>query len=142
MRFQDAARDARAVADRLGAPFYALDLSRPFAELIGAFSRDYAEGRTPNPCVVCNQDLKFGELMTLADDLGCAAVVTGHYARLEGGRLRRAVDGAKDQSYLLHGLTGDVCPECGKPISDRKGWGASANPPLSDGEPASGAEGD
>lgn len=99
------ARDARAVADRLGAPFYALDLSRPFAELIGAFSRDYAEGRTPNPCVVCNQDLKFGELMTLADDLGCAAVVTGHYARLEGGRLRRAVDGAKDQSYLLHGLT-------------------------------------
>lgn len=98
------ARDARAVADRLGMPFYALDLERPFSELIDAFARDYAAGLTPNPCVVCNNDLKFGELLQLADELECEAVVTGHYARMQDGRLLRAVDGLKDQSYLLHGL--------------------------------------
>jgi len=98
------ARDARAVADRLGIPFYVADLERPFARLIEAFAADYARGLTPNPCVVCNHDLKFGELLRLADDLGCAQVATGHYARLDGGRLRRAVDPGKDQSYLLAGL--------------------------------------
>jgi len=100
------AADARAVADRLGIPFYVLDLSRPFERLIDAFCRDYVAGRTPNPCVLCNNDLKFGELMAFADDLGCDGVATGHYARLEGGVLRRARDRTKDQSYLLHGLTG------------------------------------
>jgi len=98
------ARDARAVADRLGIPFYVHDMEREFAALIDAFARDYIAGRTPNPCVVCNNDLKFGELDALARDLGCAGVVTGHYARLEGGVLSRARDAAKDQSYLLHGL--------------------------------------
>jgi len=98
------ARDARAVADRLGAPFYVADLERPFARLIEAFAADYAAGLTPNPCVVCNHDLKFGELLRLADDLGCAQVATGHYARLEDGRLRRGLDAGKDQSYLLAGL--------------------------------------
>jgi tRNA-uridine 2-sulfurtransferase len=98
------ARDARAVADRLGAPFYVQDLQRPFARLMDAFARDYAAGLTPNPCIVCNNELKFGELLALADDLGCAAVATGHYARLGGGRLRRAADRDKDQSYLLAGL--------------------------------------
>jgi len=99
------ARDARAVADRLGAPFYVHDLQQPFARLMDAFARDYAAGLTPNPCVVCNNELKFGELLALADDLGCAAVATGHYARVAGGRLRRAADADKDQSYLLGGLT-------------------------------------
>ncbi|MGQ0552111.1 MAG: tRNA 2-thiouridine(34) synthase MnmA [Planctomycetota bacterium] len=98
------ARDARAVADRLGIPFYVQDLARPFARLIEAFAADYAAGLTPNPCIVCNQDLKFGELLRLADDLGCADVVTGHYARREGEALLRARDPGKDQSYLLHGL--------------------------------------
>lgn len=101
------ARDARGVARRLGVRFYVHDLARSFATLIDAFARDYAQGLTPNPCVVCNNDLKFGELDELARDLGCDGVVTGHYARLEGGRLRRAVDPAKDQSYLLHGLTAE-----------------------------------
>jgi tRNA-specific 2-thiouridylase len=100
------ARDARAVADRLGVPFYSVDLERPFARLIDAFADDYARGLTPNPCIACNQDLKFGELLRLADDLGCAAVATGHYARLEGGALRRGVDRVKDQSYVLAGLDG------------------------------------
>src|SRR5918994_1138705 len=65
------ARDARAVADRLGAPFYVHDLQQPFARLIEEFARDYAAGLTPNPCVACNNRLKFGELLALADDLGC-----------------------------------------------------------------------
>ena len=99
------ARDARAVADRLGIPFYVADLERPFARLIAGFASDYARGLTPNPCVVCNQELKFGELLALAGDLGCDSVATGHYARLEDGRLRRGVDAGKDQSYLLAGLT-------------------------------------
>ena len=94
----------RAHLDRLGLPFYVADLERPFARLIEAFAADYARGLTPNPCVVCNHDLKFGELLRLADDLGCARVATGHYARLDGGRLRRGVDAGKDQSYLLAGL--------------------------------------
>jgi len=99
------ARDARAVADRLGMPFYVHDMERPFAQLMRAFAEDYAAGLTPNPCIVCNNELKFGELMALADDLGCDAVATGHYARSDGVALRRGVDRAKDQSYLLHGLT-------------------------------------
>jgi len=99
------ARDARAAAERLGLPFYALDLERPFSRLIDAFAEDYAAGLTPNPCVLCNNELKFGELMQLADELGCHDVITGHYARLDEGQLRRAVDPHKDQSYLLHGLT-------------------------------------
>lgn len=98
------ARDARAVADRLGAPFYVQDMSASFDRLIGAFASDYAAGLTPNPCVVCNNDLKFGELMDLADDLGCRDVVTGHYAIAEDGALRRGRDPDKDQSYLLAGL--------------------------------------
>jgi tRNA-uridine 2-sulfurtransferase len=99
------ARDARAVADRLGFPFYVHDMERPFARLMRAFAEDYAAGLTPNPCIVCNNELKFGELVALADDLGCDAVATGHYARSDGATLRRGADRAKDQSYLLHGLT-------------------------------------
>lgn len=98
------ARDARRVADHLDIPFYVQDLSKPFAELIDSFCQDYVAGRTPNPCVMCNNDLKFGELIDLADDLSCDGVATGHYARLEDGALLRALDHTKDQSYLLHGL--------------------------------------
>ncbi len=101
------ARDARAVADRLGIPFYAHDLKPSFERLMDGFAADYAAGRTPNPCVVCNDDLKFGELLDLAGSLGCDGVATGHYARLEAGRLLRAADRDKDQSYLLAGLTAD-----------------------------------
>jgi tRNA-specific 2-thiouridylase len=101
------ARDARAVADRLSAPFYVQDMSTGFDRLIESFARDYAAGLTPNPCVVCNNDLKFGELMQVADDLGCEGVATGHYARAEAGALRRGRDPEKDQSYVLAGLSPD-----------------------------------
>jgi tRNA-specific 2-thiouridylase len=102
---QSDALDARRVATALDIPFYVQDLSRPFAELMDSFSRDYVEGRTPNPCVLCNNDLKFGELLQMADDLSCDGVASGHYARIVQGALCRALDSAKDQSYLLHGLT-------------------------------------
>lgn len=99
------AHDARRVAESLGVPFFVLDLSQRFDELIGNFAASYAAGRTPNPCIECNRSFKFGALLDLARDLGATKVATGHYARLvmhEGrGVLARARDRAKDQSYVL-----------------------------------------
>ena len=104
--------DARSVADRLAIPFYALDERNAFQrEVMDRFVSDYEIGLTPNPCVVCNQKLKFGKLLDSALKLGCDYVVTGHYARIEHnpetGRyfLKKAIDSAKDQSYFLYGLT-------------------------------------
>lgn len=98
------ARDAARVADKLGIAFWALDYEKEFASIIERFHADYRSGRTPSPCVLCNQDVKFGELFSVADGLGVDAVATGHYARLEGGTIARAKDRAKDQSYFLFGI--------------------------------------
>ncbi len=99
------ARDARMVAGALGIPFQAVDLKAEFGGIIRYFLAEYAAGRTPNPCAICNRDLKFQRLLDFADELGCEGVATGHYARLEvrDGRvlLRRGVDRKKDQSYQL-----------------------------------------
>lgn len=96
------ADDARSVAARLGVDYYVLDLSEPFeAHVRGPFVEEYAAGRTPNPCVECNRHIKFTQLLARADALGIDAVATGHHARLVDGRLRRGVDAAKDQSYVL-----------------------------------------
>jgi tRNA-specific 2-thiouridylase len=99
------ARDARMVADDLGISFQAVDLSTEFGSLINHFVDEYGRGRTPNPCALCNRDLKLGRLLALADELGAVGVATGHYARLQvnEGRVevRRGVDDAKDQSYQL-----------------------------------------
>lgn len=98
---------ARAVAGRLGMPHLVLDVSPFFqTEVIDDFVREYAAGRTPNPCVVCNATVKIPYLLDYARRLGYRAVATGHYARVlpapEGGwALHRGVDGAKDQSYFL-----------------------------------------
>jgi tRNA-specific 2-thiouridylase len=105
-----AAEDARRVADVLGIPFYVLNFADRFGgTVIEDFHRDYAAGRTPNPCVRCNQWIKFGALMERADALGADVLVTGHYARVrdDGGRRRllRGVDPTKDQSYVLWMLT-------------------------------------
>jgi tRNA-specific 2-thiouridylase len=102
------AADAARVADLLGVAFYSLDFSDGFERIVDDFARAYSEGRTPNPCVLCNRDLKFGRLMGFADAVGAEAVATGHYARVEerGGRmaLRAPVDAAKDQTYVLFPL--------------------------------------
>lgn len=98
--------DARRVADRLGIPFYVWDLSDRFkADVVDDFVAEYAAGRTPNPCLRCNEKIKFAAVLERGMALGFDKVVTGHYARLEecDGRfsLYRAADAAKDQSYVL-----------------------------------------
>lgn len=105
---EDAA-DARRVADRLDIPFYALNLQTDFGRIIDYFVADYLQGRTPNPCVVCNQWLKFGRLFDYADSVDAEFVATGHYARCEPQAdsthwLCRGVDRDKDQSYVLFGI--------------------------------------
>ena len=106
----DDARDARRAADVLGVPFYVWDLSERFAAaVVDDFVAEYAAGRTPNPCVRCNQEIKFAALADRALALGFDAVATGHYARRVDGpggpELHRAADAAKDQSYVLAVLT-------------------------------------
>lgn len=98
--------DAKRVCETLGIPHYTADLAGAFeAGVIRRYLEDYQGGRTPNPCVECNRSVKFGHLLALAGAWGCEAVATGHYARAEGGRLYRARDAAKDQTYFLHALT-------------------------------------
>ena len=103
------AADAARVADLLGIPFYAADFSEEFEGLVEGFVAEYLRGRTPNPCVLCNRDLKFGRALEYARALRCDRVATGHYAAAgaRGGRagLRAAVDGGKDQSYVLFPLS-------------------------------------
>ena len=100
------ARDASRVADVLGIPFYVWDLAAQFrAHVVDDFVAEYAAGRTPNPCLRCNEKIKFTAVLDRALALGFDAVVTGHHARLEGGVLSRSVDMAKDQSYVLAVLT-------------------------------------
>jgi tRNA-specific 2-thiouridylase len=113
------AGDARRVADVLGIPFYVWDFAEKFKEdVIDDFVSSYARGETPNPCVRCNQRIKFSALSARARALGFDAVATGHYARLSGGRLRRAVDRDKDQSYVLAVLTADQLRHAAFPIGD------------------------
>jgi tRNA-specific 2-thiouridylase len=92
----------------LGIPFYALNFEKDFGRIIDYFADEYVRGRTPNPCVVCNSDLKFGKIVDYADAVGARYVATGHYARIgeRNGRkvLLRAMDERKDQSYVLFGL--------------------------------------
>ncbi len=113
------AGDARRVADVLNIPFYVWDFAERFQEdVIDDFVSSYARGETPNPCVRCNQRIKFSSLSAKAVSLGFDAVATGHYARLSGGRLRRAVDRGKDQSYVLAVLTADQLRHASFPIGD------------------------
>lgn len=104
----DDAFDARRVADQLGIPFYTLDFEAPFAKIVDYFVAEYDRGATPNPCIICNRDLKFGKLFEYADAIGADCVATGHYARVErrGERwaLRKGLDVRKDQSYVLFPL--------------------------------------
>lgn len=103
---------ARAMADFLGVDFQVVDLRDPFRhQVIDYFCQSYARGQTPNPCVVCNPAIKCGLLLDMALEMGCEALVTGHYVRQEerGGVacLRCGLDPVKDQSYFLCGLRQD-----------------------------------
>lgn len=98
--------DARRVADLLDIPFYVWDFSVEFAEdVVADFLSEYQAGRTPNPCLRCNEKIKFSALLDRAVALGFDAVVTGHHVRQIDGVLHRSVDAAKDQSYVLAVLT-------------------------------------
>jgi tRNA-specific 2-thiouridylase len=101
--------DARSVAHSLGIPHYVVDEADQFERLvIDYFSSEYQAGRTPNPCVMCNEKLKFGNLWSKAEALGCDYIATGHYAiiehRADRAILRKGVDPRKDQSYFLFSL--------------------------------------
>lgn len=116
-------RDARRAADILGIPFYVWDFAERFTEeVIETFVGEYAAGRTPNPCLTCNEKIKFEALLDKAMALGFDAVCTGHYARLsivdDVPVLRRARDIGKDQSYVLASLTADQLRHAMFPLGD------------------------
>ncbi|MDQ3455396.1 MAG: tRNA 2-thiouridine(34) synthase MnmA [Actinomycetota bacterium] len=113
------ARDARRAADVLGIPFYVWDMHERFgADVVDDFVAEYAAGRTPNPCLRCNEKIKFAAVLDRAVALGFDAVVTGHHARLSGGVLRRSVDPAKDQSYVLAVLSAAQLSRAVFPLGD------------------------
>ena len=105
------AEDGRRVAERLEIPYYALNLEAEFRGIIDYFVDEYTVGRTPNPCVMCNNKIKFGKLFDYADSVDAEFLATGHYARLEDRvgdlHLMRGIDHAKDQSYVLFGIKRD-----------------------------------
>lgn len=120
-----AVADARAVAHRLGIPFYLVDEAEDFQrEVVQYFADEYRAGRTPNPCVMCNEKLKFGTLLRRARQLGAERVATGHYARVErdpvSGRhwLKRGRDLRKDQSYFLFSLRQDQLARTRFPLGE------------------------
>ncbi|SFE70889.1 tRNA 2-thiouridine(34) synthase MnmA [Blastococcus tunisiensis] len=136
--------DARRVADELGIPFYVWDLADRFTEdVVDDFVAEYAAGRTPNPCLRCNEKIKFTAVLDRALGLGFDAVVTGHHARLDGTELRRSVDAAKDQSYVLGVLTpeqlaaamfplGGMTKDRVREIAAERGFGVAAKPDSHD----------
>lgn len=116
-------RDARRAADMLGIPFYVWDFAERFTEeVIENFVGEYAAGRTPNPCLMCNEKIKFEALLEKAIALGFDAVCTGHYARLsiqdDVPVLRRSRDEGKDQSYVLASLTPEQLRHSMFPLGD------------------------
>jgi tRNA-uridine 2-sulfurtransferase len=107
----DAVDDARRVATKLDIPYYVPNFREEFSDaVVDDFAREYLDGRTPNPCVRCNQFVRFDGLIRRADELGIEYVATGHYARVERDEalrefvLKKALDAGKDQSYMLHTL--------------------------------------
>jgi tRNA-specific 2-thiouridylase len=119
----EAVLGARRVAHSLGLPHLTLDLEREFrAGVVGPFLSGYAEGRTPNPCILCNGELRIDAMIALADRLGAAKLVTGHYARIaddgSGPLLAGAADDAKDQTYMLSALAPDSLERLRFPLAD------------------------
>ena len=119
--------DARATAAHLGIPHHVIDESAAFsAAVIDDFVAEYRAGRTPNPCVRCNERIKFGPLLSFVDAVGASALATGHYARLvpdgdgvRGVALGRARDADKDQSYFLFGVRPEILARVRFPLGDQ-----------------------
>ena len=113
------ARDARRAADVIGIPFYVWDMAERFhRDVVQDFVAEYAAGRTPNPCLRCNEKIKFAAVLDKALALGFDAVCTGHYARIRDGILHRAADPGKDQSYVLAVLTSEQIGHAMFPLGD------------------------
>ena len=117
----DAAYEARRVAEQVGVPFYLLDYREAFQQhIVGPFLREYAAGRTPNPCVNCNTKVKFDELVKKARLLGCDYVATGHYVKRVDGpggtEFHRGNDPRKDQTYFLWGTPATALPHILFPV--------------------------
>ncbi|TQS44206.1 tRNA 2-thiouridine(34) synthase MnmA [Cryptosporangium phraense] len=137
-------RDASRAADVIGIPFYVWAMADEFGrDVVDDFVAEYAAGRTPNPCLRCNEKIKFEAVLDRAIALGFDAVVTGHHARLEQGVLRRSVDEGKDQSYVLAVLRPDQLAHAMFPLGDstkaqvreeaaRRGLGVAEKPDSHD----------
>jgi tRNA-uridine 2-sulfurtransferase len=121
----DAFNDARMVAVKLGIPHYIVDFTEAFGrEVVDNFVDEYLQGRTPNPCIICNRKIKWGELLRKADSLGASHIVTGHYARIRYDEtskryaLLRSKNLGKDQSYALWGLSQEALSRTIFPLGD------------------------
>jgi tRNA-uridine 2-sulfurtransferase len=115
--------DAKRVADKLNIAHYVIDAEQKFrSSVMSAFADSYAAGETPVPCIACNQQLKFGDLLGMARDLGADALATGHYVRRiagnNGAELHQAVDAARDQSWFLFATTREQLEYCRFPLGD------------------------
>lgn len=117
--------DARTVSQKLGIPFYALNYKDEFQEkVIQYFCSEYENGRTPNPCVICNEKIKFGSLLKKAKSLGADYIATGHYAKIEHDKtrqrytLKKGKDRKKDQSYFLFSLSQEQMEHTLFPLGD------------------------
>ncbi len=115
----EAYSDARRVAQKLGIPIYTLDMKVPFKKLVvDYFLKEYQAGRTPNPCVECNRFIKFGELLKKVRAMGASYIATGHYARVNNGKLLKGKDLEKDQSYFLYTLSQEKLKHVLFPVGD------------------------
>lgn len=119
----DGIADARRVAVALDIPHYVFDVEEDFTrDVIDDFVAEYARGRTPNPCVRCNSNTKFRDLLARGRDLGCDRIASGHYVRVEhgaeGSHLLRGLDPGKDQSYFLWGLPPEILPRLLFPVGE------------------------
>ena len=120
----DAAYDARRIADKVDVPFYLLDARDQFDEVvISPFVPTYEGGQTPNPCVWCNREIKFGTFLQKAQRLGCDYIATGHYVKRidgpNGVELHRGADDSKDQTYFLWALNREILPRLLFPLGDK-----------------------
>lgn len=119
----EAVLGARALAHQLGIPHFTLDLEADFRRrVVDRFTGGYAEGRTPNPCILCNGEVRLGAMVDLAERVGAERLLTGHYARIvedgDGPLLAGAADQAKDQSYMLAALPPELLGRLGFPLTE------------------------